>query len=65
MSKAVIVDAAGRHVAGWVVEQIRLREIVARNYGRFTLGDMPVIRLADYHRPDLLIPRLPLDPSAN
>ena len=59
-------DIAGQYVAAWVSQQMRLREIMSRSYGRFTLENgMPVFLAADYWAPEAMRPAVLVPPDAN
>jgi hypothetical protein len=61
-----VLRAAGDLFGQWVNDQLRLREIVGRPWGRFELPNgMPIVRLADYHHPEHLRPRYLSSPDSN
>lgn len=59
-------DIAGQLVATWVSQQMRLREIMSRSFGRFeTVNGIPIFLAADYWAPEALRPRVLVPSDAN
>lgn len=59
-------DIAGQLVATWVSQQMRLREIMSRSFGRFeTATGVPLFLAADYYAPEAMRPRVLVPSDAN